>query len=252
MIVNEYHDFTELFYNINDDIIFNLDKYYDGNTGTNFYIKPMILKSYSSNCDLNLGDFNYSLIKMKYLVNNYIDLEELKNFRNHLKNSTGTSLTYYFKLKKPKRGTTTDNGPCLLNVVLTRLSRKSKWNRCFINYRTTEINRRFGADLILFDKFIKELPDICDIKEIYLNLPKAYLNLRYATTQVDISKLDENLDLHKKLLKEYHQMSDENRKYSSYKSKNKIERILRGKEKAEMIDISEYKILEEENNENLC
>lgn len=251
MIVKAYKDFTNLFYEINNDIIFNIDEYYDGNTGTNFYMKPMILKCFSSDCDLNLGDFNYSLIKMKYLVNNYIDLEELKDFRNHLKNSTGTSLTYYFKTKKPKKGTTTDNGPCLLNVVLTRLSRKSKWNRCFINYRTTEINRRFGADLILFNKFIQELPDICDIQEIYLNLPKAYLNLRYATTQVDISKLNEEIDLHKKLLKEYHQMSDENRKHSSYKSKKKIERILRGKETSEEIDLSDYKILKEEENENI-
>lgn len=250
MIVKAYKDFTQLFYEINNDIIYHIEEFEDGNTGTNFYIKPMILKCFSSNCDLNLGDFNYSLVKMKYLVNNYIDLEELRIFKNHLINCTGTSLTYYFKLKKPKRGTTTDNGPCLLNIVLTRLSRKSKWNRCFINYRTTEINRRFGADLILFNKFIQELPDICDIEEIYLNLPKAYLNLRYATTQVDIDKLDERIDLHKKLLKEYRSMSDVNRKHSSYKSKRKIERILRGKEISEKVDISNYKILEEEN-ENL-
>jgi hypothetical protein len=47
-------------------------------------------------------------------------------------------------------------------------------------------------------------------------------------------------------------MSDENKKHSSYKSKRKIERILRGKEMSEKIDISNYKILKEENNENLC
>ena len=247
MIVKAYKDFTQLFYEINNDIIFNIEEFEDGNTGTNFYIKPMILKCFSSNCDLNLGDFNYSLIKMRYLINNYIDLEELKSFKNHLKNSTGTSLTFYFKLKKPQRGTNTNNGPCLLNVVLTRVSRKSKWNRCFINYRTTEINRRFGADLILFNKFIEELPDICEIDEIYLNLPKAYLNLRYATTQIDISKLNPEVDLHKKLLKEYYLMSDEENKYSSYKSKRKIERILRGEETSEKVDLSDYKILEEEN-----
>ena len=246
MIEKSYKDFTDLFYGILNDITFNIKEFEDGNTGTNYYIKPMVLKCFSSNCDLNLGDFNYSLIKMRYLVNKYIDLEELKSFKNHLENCTGTSLTYYFKLKKPKQGTTTDNGPCLLNIVLTRVSRKSKWTRCFINYRTTEINRRFGADLILFSKFIEELPSCCEINEIYMNLPKAYLNLRYLTTQVAIHQLDENIDMHKKLLKEYYQMSDKKREHSSYKSKRKIERILRGEEKANKVDISEFKILKED------
>ena len=246
MIEKSYKDFTDLFYGILNDITFNIKEFEDGNTGTNYYIKPMVLKCFSSNCDLNLGDFNYSLIKMRYLVNKYIDLEELKSFKNHLENCTGTSLTYYFKLKKPKQGTTTDNGPCLLNIVLTRVSRKSKWTRCFINYRTTEINRRFGADLILFSKFIEELTSCCEINEIYMNLPKAYLNLRYLTTQVAIHWLDENIDMHKKLLKEYYQMSDKKREPSSYKSKRKIERILRGEEKANKVDISEFKILKED------
>ena len=246
MIEKSYKDFTDLFYGILNDITFNIKEFEDGNTGTNYYIKPMVLKCFSSNCDLNLGDFNYSLIKMRYLVNKYIDLEELKSFKNHLENCTGTSLTYYFKLKKPKQGTTTDNGPCLLNIVLTRVSRKSKWTRCFINYRTTEINRRFGADLILFSKFIEELPSCCEINEIYMNLPKAYLNLRYLTTQVAIHWLDENIDMHKKLLKEYYQMRDKEREHSSYKSKRKIERILRGEEKADKVDISEFKILKED------
>ena len=246
MIEKSYKDFTDLFYGILNDITFNIKEFEDGNTGTNYYIKPMVLKCFSINCDLNLGDFNYSLIKMRYLVNKYIDLEELKSFKNHLENCTGTSLTYYFKLKKPKQGTTTDNGPCLLNIVLTRVSRKSKWTRCFINYRTTEINRRFGADLILFSKFIEELPSCCEINEIYMNLPKAYLNLRYLTTQVAIHWLDENIDMHKKLLKEYYQMSDKKREHSSYKSKRKIERILRGEEKANKVDISEFKILKED------
>lgn len=245
MIVNEYDDFTKLFYGINHSIIYEIEKYQDGNTGTNFYIKPMILKCNSHKCSLNLGDFNYSLVKMRYLVHKYIDLEELKEFKEHLENCSGTSLTYYFKTKKPQQGTTTNNGPCLLNIVLTRKSRKSLWTSCFINYRTTEINRRFGADLILFNLFINELPSCCDIKEIYMNLPKAYLNLRYATTQLDISTLDEKVDLHKKLLKEYYQMSDVNRKYSSYKSKNKIERILRKEEVAEIVDISQFKIMED-------
>ena len=246
MIYKSYKDFTDLFNGILNEIVFHIEEYEDGNTGTNYYIKPMILKCFSSNCDLNLGDFNYSLIKMKYLVNKYIDLEQLKEFKNHLENCTGTSLTYYFKLKKPKQGTTTDNGPCLLNVVLTRLSRKSKWNRCFINYRTTEINRRFGADLILFSKFIEELPKCCEIEEIYINLPKAYLNLRYLTTQIPWKYLDSDIDMHKKLLKEYRQMSDKGKEYSSYKSKCKIERILRGEEKANKVNISDFKILEEE------
>lgn len=244
IFLNSFIDFTDLFYTLNKDIVNNITDYEEDNTGTNFYIKPLVLKANSYNCDLNLGDFNYSYLKLKNLINNYIDIEELKNFKEHLKNSTGTSLTYYFKTKKPKKGTTTDNGPCLLNIVITRKNRKSIWNRAFIYYRTTEINRRFGADLILFNKFINELPSCCDIKEVFIILPKSYLNIRYATTQHDMSKLNPEIDLHKKMLKEYNNMKDVNRQHSKYKSKNKIERILRKEEVAIPIDISDFKICE--------
>ena len=64
MIEKSYKDFTDLFYGILNDITFNIKEFEDGNTGTNYYIKPMVLKCFSSNCDLNLGDFNYSLIKI--------------------------------------------------------------------------------------------------------------------------------------------------------------------------------------------
>ena len=246
MITSTYKDFTELFYKLNKFIIEAIELYEDGNTGTNYYLKPMLLKSYSYNCDLNLGDFNYSSLKIKNLVNNYIDLDELREFKKNLNKHSSTSITFYFKTKKPKKGTTTDNGPCLLNIVLTRKSRGSKWTRCFINYRTTEINRRFGADLILFNKFIEELPSCCEISEIYIYLPKSYLNIRYSTTQHDMSKLTGESELQRKMLKEYKSMSDSNKKHSSYKSKHKIERILRGEEKYQKIDISNFKILEEE------
>ena len=246
MLQRTYENLTELFYSLNEEIIFNTREFQEGSTGTNIYIKPMTLRAKSIECDLNLGTFHYQATKMNYLVNNYLDINNFKDLIENLKNSKGTSLTFYFKTVKPKRGTTSDNGPCLLNIVLTRETRKSKWNRCFINYRTTEINRRFGADLIFFNKIIQELPSCCEIKDIYLIIPKAYLNIRFATTQVDMNLITHDSELHKKLRKEYLLMSDKERRYSSYKSKHKIERILRGEETEEKIDISKFKIIKEE------
>lgn len=247
VIINSYSfsDFSELFHEILNLIINRPWEFHEKNTGTNLYLKPMILKTNSCDLDLNLGDFDYSLVKMKYLVNKYIDIDQLIKFHEKLKNSSGTSLTYYFKMNKPKQGTTTDNGPCLLNIVLTRETRKNKWTRCFINYRTTEINRRFAADLILFNKIINELPSCCDLKEFYLILPKSYVNLRYLSTQINMELLENTeIEIFKKMRNEYLKMKDVNNNFSSYKSKNRIEKKLRGLTKSEKVDLSNFKIIQ--------
>ena len=239
-----FNNFSDLFHEIMNRIVNDISLHAE-NTGTNLYLQPMIISSKSSELDLNLGDFDYTITKMKYLVNKYIDIEELKKFHEKLINSSGTSLTFYFKTIKPKQGTTTDNGPCLLNITLTRETRKSKWTKCFINYRTTEINRRFAADLILFNKIINELPSCCELNEFFLILPKSYVNLRYFSTQVNMDLFENTeIDIFKKMRKEYLKMKDVNNNFSTYKSKNRIEKKLRGLTKSEKVNLDDFKIIQ--------
>lgn len=245
IIFYTFDDFSDLFRSMLNEIVNFPHVLHAENTGTNLYLQPMVLKTKSFNTDLNLGDFDYQLTKMKYLINKYIDIEELKKFHEKLNNSSGTSLTFYFKTVKPKQGTTTDNGPCLLNITLTRETRKSKWTKCFINYRTTEINRRFAADLILFNKMLSELPSCCELKEIFLILPKSYVNLRYFSTQINMDLLENTeIEIFKKMRKEYLKMKDVNNKFSTYKSKNRIEKKLRGLTESNKVDLSDFKIIQ--------
>ena len=245
MIFYTFDDFSDLFRSMLNEIVNFPYILHAENTGTNLYLQPMVLKTKSFNTELNLGDFDYTITKMKYLINKYIDIEELKKFREKLINNSGTSLTFYFKTVKPKQGTSTDNGPCLLNITLTRETRKSKWTKCFINYRTTEINRRFAADLILFNKMLSELPSCCELKEIYLILPKSYVDLRYFSTQINMDLLENTeIEIFKKMRKEYLKMKDVNNKFSSYKSKNRIEKKLRGLTESNKVDLSDFKIIQ--------
>jgi len=245
LIFYTFDDFSDLFRSMLNEIVNFPYILHAENTGTNLYLQPMVLKTKSFNTELNLGDFDYTITKMKYLINKYIDIEELKKFREKLINNSGTSLTFYFKTVKPKQGTSTDNGPCLLNITLTRETRKSKWTKCFINYRTTEINRRFAADLILFNKMLSELPSCCELKEIYLILPKSYVDLRYFSTQINMDLLENTeIEIFKKMRKEYLKMKDVNNKFSSYKSKNRIEKKLRGLTESNKVDLSDFKIIQ--------
>lgn len=244
MNIKLFNDFSDLFNETLDTIIKD-PIIHASNTGTNLYLQPMVLISKSCDLDLNLGDFDYTITKMKYLVNKYIDINELMKFHEKLKNSSGTSLTFYFKTIKPKQGTTTDNGPCLLNITLTRETRKSKWTKCFINYRTTEINRRFAADLILFNKIINELPDCCELNQFYLIIPKSYVNLRYLSTQINMDQFENTgIPIFKKMYKEYLKMKDMNNKLSSYKSKKRIEKKLRGLCVSEKVNLDDFKIIQ--------
>ena len=121
----------------------------------------MVLACKSWECNLDLANFGYKKSKWSHLLRTYIDYDELLAFREKIKHISGLSYTYYFKRK------TVNNGSCLIGVVISRTDRKKQWTKINVLYRTTEIQRRFAADLVLIHHFIKELPkECCDIQRV--------------------------------------------------------------------------------------
>ena len=124
-------------------------------------------------CTLDLSKFGYKKGKWQKLLRTYIDWEEWKKFKEKLGKASSLSLTYYFKQKK------INNGSCLIALVLTRTNRNEKWNKVNLLYRTTELQRRFSADLVLLHHLINNLPECCGIKEITFYMPNCYCDAMF-------------------------------------------------------------------------
>ena len=194
MLFLSYNSFTDLFLDINKKIIEEPIKYVEKVDWNQWYLPFSVFECNSSDCNINLSKLCYTKTKIKALSRIYVNKDNLINFKEHLKICKGTSLTYYFNNVKPKQGTTGNNGPCIISVVFTKNSRSDKYfSECNIYYRTTELNRRFYADLVLFDLFLKELPqDYIKINKYRIIIPKAFFHSKTCLFNLDLfnAKLD--------------------------------------------------------------
>lgn len=171
MKIRKYKDFDTLYKELIREILMNPNEMIDFNTSELGYVNNVFIACKTYNCDLDLGVFGYSKNKWGHLLKTYVDYDRLLEFYDKLHKVSGLSFTYDFKRKY------INNGSCLLECVLTRRERHKTWTEAHIMYRTTELQRRFAADLCLIHHFIKELPeDICDIQRVYFYMPQCYVS----------------------------------------------------------------------------
>lgn len=221
-----YHNFDELFLNINKSVIEEPEEYVENIKGLRCYLHFLILESDSYDCNLNLGDLCYTPSKIKTLINNYIDKEVLNNFKKKLLIAKGDSLTLYFKNIKNKHGSNGDNGPCIISIVFTKKTRNDKYyTEANIYYRITEIDRRFYADLCLFNLIFRDMPEIVKLEKIRLIIPKAFFHLKNCLFNLDIFDIDfsKNTIILQQILKNKGYLLNNN---TSYKSLNRIKKHL--------------------------
>jgi len=228
MLSLSYNTFDELFLDINKKIIEEPDKYIEDIGANQCYLPFAVFETNTCECGINLNKLCYTASKIKILSRTYINKEVLHNFKEHLKICKGTSLTYYFNNVKPKQGTTGNNGPCIISIVFTKKDRKDKYfTEANIYYRTTEINRRFYADLVLFNLFMKEMPtDLIRIEKYRIIIPKAFFHTKNCLFNLDL--FNANLDLDNgvtKQIKHNLEKFDEHGLYN-YKSIRRIQRHL--------------------------
>lgn len=225
ILSESYKDFTELFLNINKKIIENPKEYIENINWNQCYLPFSIFTCEKTDCNINLNKLCYTASKIKTLSRVYIDKERLETFKKHLSICKGTSLTYYFNNVKPKQGTTGNNGPCIIAMVFTKKYRSEK---CFsevnIYYRTTEINRRFYADLVLFNLLMKEMPqDLIKIEHYNLIIPKAFFHTK--TCLFNLKLFNANLDIDNDITKQIksHLKKFEEHGLYNYKSIQRIQ-----------------------------
>lgn len=111
---------------------------------------------------LTYEDLNYTQAKHKQLLRNYVNPEEFDRVKELLKKrkkqhftSVGVSLRNETKKNKSM-------GWCMLSMVITRMTRPAL-ETVEIQYRSTEVIRKFGGDLAFLPWLLKEFdlnPDI--------------------------------------------------------------------------------------------
>lgn len=202
MLVRKYQNLTEMFMELNREIISKPSQMLDYVHGILGYIDNVVLASKSCDFDFDLSKVGYKVGKWSHLLRTYVDYEELIEFHKKLEDSTALSLTYYFKQKKA------NNGSCLIAIVVSRNDRKKKWTKVNVLYRTTEVQRRFAADLTLVQSFIKELPSCCEINRIIFYFPQMYISAKvlngyFNLFGIPMESLDKSNEWVKTMIRDY-------------------------------------------------
>ena len=228
MIVRKYKNFDELFLKLTKEILENPHELIDYSSGILGYIDNMVLACKSWECNLDLANFGYKKSKWSHLLRTNIDYDELLALREKIKHISGLSYTYYFKRK------TVNNGSCLIGVVISRTDRKKQWTKINVLYRTTEIQRRFAADLVLIHHFIKELPkECCDIQRVIFYMPQSYIsamviNGYYDYFGVPFDSLDTSNQWIKSLVDVYKRSFVEGSRITTYQSLARMQKMRMG------------------------
>lgn len=237
----KYKDFDDCFFNLNREIILSPSEMLDYTHSILGYLENIYVECETSECHLDLSKFGYKIGKWGHLLRTYVDYDELLKFKEKLSNTTAMSLTFYFKQKK------VNNGSCLIGIVLTRDDRKKEWTKANVLYRTTEVQRRFAADLVLIHHFIKELPSCCKIGKVTFYFPQMYISAKvlngyFPYFKIDESELDKNHIWIKTMLRDYELNYVPGSRVTTYASIARMQKLRLGLSEYPKIDIDSLSI----------
>lgn len=180
MFYLECNDFDDL-YNQVSRLPINKEKELEDcnfKVGSTYYINNLILKTNSCDCSLDLGEFNYTLMKWKVLVNKYIDKDDYILLKQRLIDSTSKTLTFNFKIHiglKTDLDKTKNRDSCIIAIVFSRNGNKGKWEKATVLWRVAEIYKKFACDLILLNRMFNDLPNL-EIKEFILHIVQPFFS----------------------------------------------------------------------------
>lgn len=172
MLFRRYKDFNEAYLGLNQEILSNptLIEYLNTTMGG---IDNLSLEVESSKCDqIDLGALGYKPNKWDHLVKTYLGPDKLEELKHLGENCGGLSVGFDFLRK------TTHNGACMREIIISRHKRGRPWDTITIVWRTTELQRRWAADLILISRMMELIPN-SDFKKIQLQMATAYQSAMY-------------------------------------------------------------------------
>lgn len=242
MLSKRYKNFDDLYFTLNKSVIENPKEYVEALDLCSAYMPFTVIEIDDPHCSLDLGELYYTKVKFSRLISTYMDLDKFFDYKNKLTECKGTSLTYYFNQTKKQIGNVKNNGPCIISFTLVRKDRSSNWNEMNIYYRTCELGRRFGVDLILFHVICKELN--LPINKIRLIISKPYFSTMTACglikkLNIDMDKFKDN-PVHNSIKRQYEIMNKD--KLSNYSSRKRIQKIVLDIAEVKSINIEELSL----------
>lgn len=172
MLYRKYKDFEDSYLSLNKEILLFPD-IINFETASMGIIKDLFIEVDNKNLgNLDLGSIGYKKEKFKNLINVYLGNEKIEELKNLGKNIKGLIYGFDFKRKN------TNNGSCLREILISREKRNKPWDTITIIWRTTELQRRWLADLFLIYKIIEIIPN-SDFKKIKMILPYCYQSAMY-------------------------------------------------------------------------
>ena len=187
----EYSDFNQAYYELNRMILLNphLVQYLNTTMGS---IDGIEIECKTSKCDeIDLGALGYKQGKWNHLVNTYLGKDKIYELRSLGTQTKGLSVGFDFKRKS------TGNGSCMREIILSRTKRGKPWETITVIWRSTELQRRWAADLILLARIIELIPN-SKFTKIKLYLTTCYQSAMYIIPLVEpifglkIADLDPN------------------------------------------------------------
>ncbi len=172
MLKLEYKDFNEAYYETNR-LLLQKPELIDYRNATMSCIDNVFITCETTKCDeIDLGAMGYTKGKWSHLIRTYLGpgkVEELKQLGTKV---SGLSVGFDFLRK------TSGNGACMLSIVLGREKRKTPWTKATVIWRTTELQRRWAADLILIHRMLELVPN-AKFGVVDLYMASAYQSAMY-------------------------------------------------------------------------
>lgn len=171
MLELSYDDFNEAYIELNKLLLLHPEHITYLNT-TMGGLDNIFLTIKSPKCDkINLGALGYKKQKWAHLVRTYVGgkLSELRSLGENVK---GLSAGFDFNRKN------SGNGSCLREILIGRQKRNKPWDTITIVWRTTELQRRWAADLIFIHRIMELIPN-SNFGRIQLYMNTAYQSAMY-------------------------------------------------------------------------
>ena len=168
MRVASYKNFDELFYHFNRDALLNPKEYIESTRQTIGYINDLVFRCSSYDCSLNMGDFGFKKQKFLRAVCDLVDKYKLKEFYKELKTNSKCCIFHF----KETCGT-------MVCIVLKRCDNRSKFSSCDVFFKNADLQKDFAVNLIFLNRFLTELPDTCDVKDITLFISQGTFSAQY-------------------------------------------------------------------------
>lgn len=187
MVLFEYKDFDQLYHDLSRVPFHEYDKYQDYlvKSGSTYYMDNVVIESTSYDCTIDMSKLNYTIAKWTTLVNRYVDPQDYLKLRDKLKTSNKKTCTFNF------RHDIEGHDACIIALVFTRENPKGKWNKVSIEYRITDVVKKFAVDLILLNRMFTDLPNL-DLTNITFYFPKLFFRVEFMAELIgEYFKLDE-------------------------------------------------------------